>query len=66
MGSIRGRQFQQLTLSRERARRDSEKDEANDNRTVGCGIGDDPARQALFDRKRLEHCVKRGLEETRK
>ena len=66
MGSTRGRQFQQPAVSCERAWRDSEKDEANYDRTVGCGVGDDPARQALFDRKRLEHCIKRGLEETRK
>ena len=66
MGSIRGRQLHQPTISRERARGDFEKDEANYDRAVGCGVGDNPARQALFDRKRLEHCVKRGLEETRK
>ena len=66
MGSIRGRQLQQPTLSRERTRRDSEKDEADHDRTVGCGISDDPAREAILNRKRLEHCVKRGLEETRK
>ena len=66
MGSTRGRQFQQPALSCERTRRDSEKDEANYDRTVGCGISDDPAREAILNWKRLEHCVKRGLEETRK